>query len=527
MAILVSNIRVSSENYEAEAVSKAMALCSLSKDEIQYSGIYKLSKDARHKQMSLVASVMLSLKSSKAEEKISSALDFVRLIKEENEEIAIGKKTIPNRPVVVGFGPAGMFCALYLASLGYRPIVVERGDCVENRVKITESFWNGGSFSTETNVQFGEGGAGTFSDGKLTTRINDPLCRKVLSIFVENGAPESILKIAKPHIGSDNLRSIVKNIREKIIAAGGEVSFCEKLLDIERSSSSLILKTSKRLIESSCVVLALGHSARDTFSMLRNKGIAMESKPFSVGVRIEHTQKELNKSMYGEAYNEKLFGQAEYQLSLRENDKAVYSFCMCPGGVVVPSASEDETIVTNGMSFYKRDLENANSAIVVSVDKKDFGDDVFGGIHFQRELEKRAFVMAGRSYKAPAQTVGGYLDGKISPFKNISPSYYRSVEPCDLNELFPASVNDMLHKGLRYFGSKISCFKNKDAVLTGVETRTSCPIRITRDPESRKSIAEPRLYPCGEGAGYAGGIMSAAVDGINTALAIIKEYAPK
>lgn len=522
MAIIISNIRAESKE---KAVSAAFKTIGISKNAAKYAEIYKISTDARHKKLSLVFSVILELLNKENEQKIAKSSPHISLVAEGEEEIKSGDEPLKSRPVIVGFGPAGMFAALTLAQNGYRPIVLERGADIEKRTAVCESFFDGGAFSRKTNVQFGEGGAGTFSDGKLTTRINDPLCRLVLKRFYEFGAEEKILYDAKPHIGTDKLRIVVKNLRERVISLGGEVLFETALKEINLKEGKITsLITDKGEIPCDVLILAAGHSARDTFEMLKAKGVAMEQKPFSVGLRIEHKGENINRAMFGEDYDKGLFGNAEYQLSLRENSRAVYTFCMCPGGVVVPASSEEGYLCINGMSYAARDGENANSALVVSVDAKDFGNDLMSGIHFQRKLEAKAFLLGGKDYTAPIQSVGSFL-GHKSPI-TVTPSYSRGVKEANLKEIFPEEISLMLSKGILNFDRKIKGFSDFGAVLTAAETRTSSPLRIIRE-ENRESKNTKGLYPCGEGAGYAGGIMSAAVDGIKTAKAIIERYSVK
>lgn len=424
---------------------------------------------------------------------------------------------------VIGFGPAGIFASLVLAENGIKPIVIERGEPVEKRIESVNNFMNGGIFNEASNIQFGEGGAGTFSDGKLTSRIKDKLCRYVLERFVEFGAPEEILTKAKAHIGTDNLRNIVKSIREKIISLGGEIYFETKLEDFKIKNRKIVeIKTNKFNMSVDEVVLAIGHSARDTFELLAKKNIILDPKPFSVGVRIEHRQSDVDFSLYGSQAGNPLLPKGEYQLSKRNSDgRAVYTFCMCPGGYVVPSASESNIIVTNGMSEFSRNGENANSAVVVSVSSKDYGDKPLDGMYFQRDIEARAYKLAGEDYSAPATTVKGFLDKIPSVKTSINSTYSRGLKPVELRDLFPLYVTDMLEAGFDDFSKKMKCFGDGDAVLTAPETRTSSPVRITRT-DSYHSLSCENLFPCGEGAGYAGGIMSAAVDGIKIALQIIE-----
>ncbi len=420
-----------------------------------------------------------------------------------------------HRPIVVGSGPAGLFCALILAYRGANPIVIERGECVEERMKSVKSFWQGGGFNAESNVQFGEGGAGTFSDGKLNTGTRDTRQRKVLEEMVEGGAPKEILYKAKPHVGTDILCTMVKNLRNKIISMGGEFIFNCKLEDIIINNNAVTaVKTSLGEFETQSVVLAIGHSARDTFKMLREHNIPMERKPFSVGARIEHLREDIDFAQYGD-FAKKL-GAADYKLSCKDSTgRGVYTFCMCPGGYVVASSSEEEGVVTNGMSNFAREGVNSNSAVLVSVHPDDFeGSDPLAGVSFQRKLEKGAFYQAGGSYKAPCQRVGDFFDGKRSDdFKKVCPTYAPGVTGSDLNRLLPEFVANGIKDAIKDFGRKIKCFDMPDAVLTGVETRSSSPVRILRNEEFSTYYIKG-IYPCGEGAGYAGGIMSAAVDGI-------------
>jgi uncharacterized FAD-dependent dehydrogenase len=395
---------------------------------------------------------------------------------------------------------------------------------VDNRIQEVEYYWKTGKLNTSTNVQFGEGGAGTFSDGKLTTRISDERCEYVLDTFYSFGAPEEILYKAKPHIGTDNLRNIVKNIRLEIQRLGGKVMFLTKAEDIKTQNGKVLgVQTNKGFIETETVVLAIGHSARDTFEMLVSKGVVLEPKTFSVGVRVEHLQEKINKGLYGKNYQNKNLPKGEYQLSHVENGRGVYTFCMCPGGQVVAAASEENTVVVNGMSYFKRDGENANCAVVVNVDSKDFGGNPLDGVKFQRTLEQKAFVHGGANGCAPAQTLDLFLNGKKGMnIGSVKPTYPIGVECADFSEIFPKNVTQMLKTGFNEFNKKINGFADNDTLITGVETRTSSPVRITRN-ENLCALGFNGLYPCAEGAGYAGGIMSAAVDGIRVAQAIMKE----
>ena len=444
--------------------------------------------------------------------------------------LAIAKSGLKKRPIVAGFGPAGIFAALILAESGAKPLILERGEDVDSRRKKTDLFWQNGSLDEECNVQFGEGGAGAFSDGKLNTGTHSPLIRQVLRELAENGAPSEILYQAKPHIGTDKLIVTVKNIREKIKNLGGEVLFGAKLCDFESkngvlSSCTYLKNGEKHTVETDNLILASGHSARDVFRLLLNKGVLVEQKAFSVGMRIEHLQSDLNRSMYGVNAPFELLPPADYRLAAHlENGRGVYSFCMCPGGKVVASASEKETIVTNGMSYYSRSGENANSAILVGVTPEDFADSSpLAGADFQHNIEKAAFLKAGGKYLAPCTTVGKLLD-KNSDFEigKVKPTYLPGVTYVEPREYLPEYVVDSIKQALPIFASKIACFADEEAVLTGPETRSSSPVRITRG-ETLESVSVKGLYPCGEGAGYAGGIVSSAVDGIRCAMAVLEK----
>ena len=527
MTILVRNIKIPLEQSEEAAYELALKRAGLSAPQAARVYIAKSSVDARKRDnIQMVYTVGIELLPNLDVSRMALG-DDVFLSAPARPEIKRGTQKLATRPVIAGFGPAGMFAALLLAQEGYRPIVLERGSEVQKRANQVEAFWQGGDLYTNSNVQFGEGGAGTFSDGKLTTRIGDPLCSYVLEQFVRFGAPEEILRKAKPHVGTDNLRHVVQALREEIIALGGEVRFECCMTDLNLKNGRLTsVSCGGSELETQVLVLAPGHSARDTFQMLLNRGIVLAAKPFAVGVRIEHLQSRIDSALYGRHAGHPRLPVGEYQLSYRQGERAVYTFCMCPGGVVVPAASEEGGVVTNGMSEYARDRANANSALVVSVGAEDFGTGPLAGVAFQRKLEQLAFAAGGGDYRAPAQTVGCFLEG-VAGYRGgqVQPSYSIGVTPADFSKLFPAVVTDMLRQGLRRFDRSLQGFATPDAVLTGVESRTSSPVRITRD-DSRQAVGVAGLYPCGEGAGYAGGIMSAAVDGLKTALAIIEQYAP-
>lgn len=428
---------------------------------------------------------------------------------------------LEKRPVVVGAGPCGLFAALVLASCGARPVILERGLTVDMRVEKVNAFFTERQLDTECNIQFGEGGAGAFSDGKLNTGIKDGRIRKVLDEFVGCGAPEEILRDGKPHIGTDRLRGVITNLRKKIISLGGEFLFSCRLDDIIIEKGAVrAVKTTSGIIETNALVLAIGHSARDTFEMLHRRGLSMERKSFSVGVRIEHPQSFINDALYHKFAP--LLPPADYKAAVHlPGGRGVYTFCMCPGGSVVAAASEQCSVVTNGMSNLARDGKNANSAVLVSILPTDFGgDDVFAGMHFQRRLEKAAFFMGGADYSAPVQAVADFLRGqKTMSLGKVEPTYPIGIRFSQIGKLFPDFVTDALRSGLLGLDRKIRGFAMDDAVLTAVESRSSSPIRILRGEDMQSSVRG--IYPCGEGAGYAGGIMSAAVDGLRAAEAVL------
>ena len=451
----------------------------------------------------------------------------IHLSKPYNYELLISK-SFKHRPVVIGSGPGGLFAALILAECGSEPIVIERGKPVEERKTDVDDFFSGGPLNVQSNVQFGEGGAGTFSDGKLTTGIHDKRINKVLGEFVLSGAPEEIMYLSKPHIGTDNLINVVKSLRNKIISLGGEFLFETAVTNLNIKNNKITGVTVQKGgneaydIETGHIVLAIGHSARDTVEMLHRKEVMLEQKPFSVGVRIEHDQRMIDRGQYGALASNKHLPPAEYKLSVQTMDKrGAYTFCMCPGGTVVAAASEEGALVTNGMSNFARNGSNANSALLVGVMPHDFGDShPLAGIYYQRSLEKIAFKAGGGDYKAPAQLVGDFMANKpTTEFRSVTPSYPRGVVPGNLNGCLPQYITDVLRFAIREMNMRVQGFGANDAVLTGVETRSSSPVRILRDRTMQSNIRG--LYPCGEGAGYAGGIMSSAVDGIKCAESIL------
>lgn len=524
--IIVENIKLPIASTDGDAIKEAERRIS----ELKYFGnaesfeIYKRSVDARKKSnITLVYSVAAKVGVSKNFDGGTLLRRGMKLCTDESPHFTCGKEKASGRPVVIGFGPAGMFAALYLAKYGYKPLVLERGDCVDNRVRDVLKFEKKGILNTESNIQFGAGGAGTFSDGKLTTRISDPYVHAVLKTLHSMGAPNDVLTRAKPHIGTDILRNVVKSFHEEITKYGGEIRYLTKVDEVGEG----YVTAEGIKIPTSAAVVATGHSARDFYKSLIDFGYSVECKPFSVGVRVEHLQRDIDIAMYGsEALYEKL-GHAEYALSHRKGGRGVYTFCMCPGGKVVAASSETCGVVTNGMSCYARDGANANAAVAVSVFPEDFGKNPMGAMEFQRNLERRAFAAGGGDYKAPAQLLGDFFADRTNDLKSrISPSYRDgAVKPCNLNTVLPNFVSSMLKEGFFEFGKKIKGFDAWDVPITGVETRTSAPVRILRN-ENFEAVGKKGVYPCGEGAGYAGGIVSAAVDGIRVAGAVIEKFAP-
>ena len=488
--------------------------------------ISKKSVDARNKNdIKIIYSVDVSVKNEQKFLKckdVSQTKKFEFIVKKVEDS---DKKKV----VIVGCGPAGLFAGLVLAEMGYKPIILERGKDVDSRKKDVKQFWDTGKLNCDSNVQFGEGGAGTFSDGKLTSGIKDKLKHKVLNELIEAGADCEIKISSKPHIGTDKLIEIVKNIRKKIISLGGEVRFLNKMTEMnckDGKIESIVVENQGESyeMEVEALILAIGHSARDTVSMLFENRLVIEPKAFSVGVRIEHSQKMINESQYGKADYAKLIGAADYKLNVHlGNGRGVYTFCMCPGGHVVCGATEEDGLVTNGMSYHSRDNENANSALLVSVTPKDYmidEKDPLAGIEFQRKLERRAFTLGGGKFSAPAQLVGDFLnDRKTVGFGAVAPTYKPNCVGSDLRECLDPFIVESLKEGIVLLNSKMEGFSSFDAVMTAVETRSSSAVILKRDPQTHMSNIDG-VFPCGEGAGYAGGIISACVDGIRTALFI-------
>lgn len=526
MSIFISGIRQPFGEPDEAAIEAALRQCGLKPGSAR-GAIYRTSIDARRGRIDRVYTIALD--GIENEEAFAAGLQMpsVRYKKITPFSPVLGRRKLAHRPVVVGLGPAGLFAAHILARYGYRPLVFERGDAIDRRDQMVERFWTTGALDPDSNIQFGEGGAGAYSDGKLTTRINDPLCDEILRVLVQFGAPQEILRLAKPHVGTDVLGRVVRAMRENVVALGGEVRFRTPVSGLDIKDGVLSgLRADGAEIGCEQAILAIGHSARDTFFALHDAGVCMEPKPFSVGVRIEHLQEEINRALYGAAAEMDGLPPAEYTLSHRENGRACYSFCMCPGGHVVAAQSEENTVVTNGMSYHARDGRNANSALAVSVDPADFDTRTpLGGIAFQRRIEHEAFAQAG-GYCAPCQTVGDFLEGRPSRRAGrVQPTYPMGVEYGRVDACLPEFVTQQLRTGLRIFGRKIQGFDSADALLTAPETRTSSPVRLVRGGDLYSRTVDG-LIPCGEGAGYAGGIMSAAVDGARAACRIMEQYAP-
>lgn len=526
--IRINEIRLSLDEEESLLKAKAAKLLKINEKYIDSYTIYKKSVDARKKDdvhFTYSVDVNISLDENQIISKCKS--NKVQLVKPYVYNLPENRRVSKFRPVVVGFGPAGMFAGLILAQAGLKPIILERGKDVDTRTKDVNRFWKTKELNEESNVQFGEGGAGTFSDGKLTTGIKSPFIRKILQELYEAGAPEEILYSSKPHIGTDRLAVVVKNIRKKIESLGGEVRLECKLEGLICANGFIHGITyshhSEQIdLETDSVIMAIGHSARDTVEMLYNMGVEIIQKPFSVGARIEHPQKLIDRAQYGKFAGHEKLGAADYKLACHGlHERGAYTFCMCPGGTVVAAASEKECVIVNGMSSLARDGENANSALLVGIEPKDFpSEHPLAGIYYQREIEHKAYLLAGSNYNAPAQLVGDFLKGVESKeLGSVNPTCPTGVTLTNLDECLPPRVSATMKSAIAEMDKKLNGFNMYDAVLTAPETRSSSSVRILRDEFLQCNIRG--VYPCGEGAGYAGGIISAAVDGVKCAHAVL------
>lgn len=531
--IVFNNIKLpfdaSAQEAFSVAIQKLRALGISTRDVKPY--VYKRSIDARNKQsIKFVYSIAINIRELKQIPEEKLAKGGAVLISEQQTDFSIGEAKLSAPPVIVGTGPAGMYAGLVLAEQGYAPILLERGASVKERIEAVNRFNITHILDKNTNIQFGAGGAGTFSDGKLVTRTNDPLSSYVMQRLVEFGAKEEIKYIAKPHVGTDVLAVIVNNILNRIEELGGKVLYNTTFLDFECNGDRVFsVTTDKGKIEAGALILAIGHSARDTYKMLLGKNLSIESKDFSVGMRIEHLREDIDKSLYGDFAGHPLLGPAEYNLSHNTKVRGVYTFCMCPGGEVVAATSEEFGTVVNGMSYSKRDGRNSNCAVVCSVFKEDYGASPEKAIAFQQKIERAAFSAAGGEYKAPIITAGDFLadECKASPSKVI-PTYMngKNVTLASPKSYLPEFISDSIKNALLAFDRKIHGFADTKAVLTGAETRTSAPLRILRNNDTKLALGYKNLYPAGEGAGYAGGITSAAIDGLKCAIALMSEYKP-
>ncbi len=528
--LIVNNIKLPIDASLEEAFSVAarrisrLRICSSG---LQYS-VYRRSTDARRRDdIKFVYSIAVTGDFSKLNtDKLKSA-DITLSQKDVLPKIEYGAQPLTAPPLVVGSGPCGLFAALILAENGYKPTVIERGGPISERKMLVDRFNRQRILDTETNIQFGAGGAGTFSDGKLVTRINDPISSYVLRRMVDFGAPKEILYLAKPHIGTDILAPLVERVISRIEELGGSVLYHTKFLKSVRKNSQDVAITSNGEIPFGALLLAVGHSARDTYSALMAQGYKIEPKPFSVGMRIEHLAKDIDSALYGKFAGHTRLGHAEYNLSYNTKERGVYTFCMCPGGEVVAAASEDGGVVVNGMSAHARNGRNSNSAVVCSIFREDYGASAEKAIEFQRSIERAAYISGGGDYSAPIITLSDFFSGRCATEpSSVIPTYMdsKSTRICSPYDYLPGFVCDSIKNALLAFDKKINGFCADSAVLTGAETRTSAPIRIIRDSETKVAPGTENIYPCGEGAGYAGGITSAAIDGIKTAIAVMKKY---
>ncbi len=524
--LLVSQLKVSINDDNTDLTNFISIKLRVSKAVILDYSIQRRSIDARRKDdISFVYSVLVKVKGEKGI--LTKSIPNVAKHVFTYDDIDLSKLQYDKdkKIAIIGFGPAGMFSALSFAQAGVNVTVFERGQEVDKRIHTIEQFNSNRVLNTESNIQFGEGGAGTFSDGKLTNRKKDPRGKWLFNELVKAGAPEEILYVHNPHIGTDKLIKVVKNIRKEIIELGSKIQFSSKVTNITPHKEGLHLDVNGETQYFDYVILAIGHSSRDTIEMLFNNKCDIVQKPFAVGFRIEHKQSMINESQFGSSHTNELLGAAEYKLTHQTKTKGVYTFCMCPGGWVVPSSSEEGMVVTNGMSEYKRDRVNANSAVLVTVSTEDFGSEhPLAGIEFQRSLERKAFTLGGSDYSAPIQTLEDFINNKTTTsLGDVLPSYPIGVTYSNLRSVFSEEINEAFIESFSKFGNKLIGFDNKDALLTGVESRSSSPVRITRDKETLQSINFSNMYPTGEGAGYAGGIVSAAIDGIKVTHKILEK----
>lgn len=525
--IRLTNIQLALDHDDQAMTSAVLDRLSIMAEDLVSVHVHKRGYDAR-KKTNIVLIYTLDVETTQNEFLIEKFADH-QLVKETPDMsyqfVASAPADLQERPVVIGFGPCGLLAGLVLAQMGYKPIILDRGKEVRERTKDTFGFWRKKILNTESNVQFGEGGAGTFSDGKLYSQVKDPnhYGRKVLTEFVASGAPDEIMFVSKPHIGTFRLVTMVEHMRAKIIELGGEIRFSARVDDVQIDNGQItgVVLADGEVINSRHIALAIGHSARDTFQMLYDNNVYIEAKPFSVGFRIEHPQSVIDKARFGKNVDNPILGAADYKLVHHcKSGRSVYSFCMCPGGTVVAAASEEHGVVTNGMSQYSRAERNANSAIVVGIDPSDYPGNPLAGIDFQRALERNAYVLGGSNYDAPAQKVGNFLKGTSSEtVGSVVPSFQPGIKLTDLSKALPDFCIEAIREAIPVFNRKIKGFALEDALLTGVETRTSAPICIKRGKDFQ-SINTHGLYPAGEGAGYAGGILSAAIDGIKVAEAM-------
>ena len=519
--IRIRQIKLPIDHKKEDIINKICKKINIKKEDIKAMIINKKSIDAR-KIINYIYEI--DIKTDKEKQILNKKIKDVIKTPDEKYTFKIsGKQKLKERPIIIGSGPSGLFCAYFLSKYGYKPLIIERGEKIEDRIKTVEKFWETNILNPNSNVQFGEGGAGTFSDGKLNTTSKDIRIKEILKIFVKNGAPKEILYIKNPHIGTDILRKVIKNIREEIIKYGGKFIFntCLEEIIIKNNKIKQIIINSKK-INAENLILAIGHSSRDTFKMLNKNNIKIIPKPFAIGIRIQHKQEVIDKNQYGKEY--KKLPRASYKLTYKaSNGRGVYSFCMCPGGFVVNSSSEEKKLVINGMSNYKRDEENANSAIIVTVNPDDFGHNPLDGVAYQEKLEKITYKEGIGNI--PIQLYKDFKNNKNSNnFKKIKPVIKGKYTFANLNNIFPPYITKSLIEGIENFNKKIKGFSDDDTILAAIESRTSSPIKIIRDENLESNIKG--IYPCGEGAGYAGGIITSAIDGIKVAEAIAKKYKP-